>query len=96
MSEEKQTELPAAVAKAELNTRSELPADSMLERADSIAKRLEAANLKAEELVKRNEAVAARIMLSGRADAGAAVKTPEQLEEEAIEAEAQRALKRFR
>lgn len=70
--------------------------DSIIERADAIATRIENSNKKAEELLARHEAVAARILLGGRAEAGAPVKTPEQSLKEKQEAEVKAALTRFR
>lgn len=43
---------------------------SMIERADIIIKRIEEGNKRAEELLARQDALAARIALSGRAEAG--------------------------
>ena len=43
---------------------------SMIERADAIIKRIEEGNKRAEELLARQDALAARIALSGRAEAG--------------------------
>jgi hypothetical protein len=43
---------------------------SYIDRADSVAKRMEDANKKAEELLKRNEEILARLRLSGHTEAG--------------------------
>ncbi len=43
---------------------------NMLEKAEAIAKRIEEANRKAEELISRQEQIAARSLLSGRSEAG--------------------------
>jgi len=69
---------------------------SIIERAENVAKRIEEANKRAEELVNRNEAVAARIMLSGKAEAGAQAKTPAQTEQEKVDAQVEAALKRYK
>lgn len=69
---------------------------SLIEKADNVAKRMEAANKKTEELLERQEAVAARLLLSGRAEAGAETKTPEQTTEEKVKADVDAALKRYR
>lgn len=47
-------------------------ADGLVGTANAAAERLEAANKKAEELLQRREEVAARELLGGTADAGAA------------------------
>ena len=60
---------------------------SLIEKADSIAKRIEEGNKKFEELVARQEAAIAKSMLAGRASAGQPQKTPQQLDEEKIEEE---------
>ena len=69
---------------------------SMVERAevagDKISKLIETAD----KLVARNEALVARMMLSGRAEAGGQFKTPEQKEKDEIEEEAKKAIDRFR
>jgi len=70
--------------------------DNILDRADLIAKRLEEANKKAEELVKRHEAVAARMLLAGRTEAGSVGKSPKELEEEEVAKEAQKIVDRFK
>lgn len=58
---------------------------SIIEKADAVAKRMEAANKKAEEINNRIEANLARMMLGGRAEAGAPMKTEEQLQKEDID-----------
>lgn len=70
--------------------------NSIIERADKIATRIEEANKKAEELVNRQEAIAARIMLSGKAEAGQVSKTPQQSQEEQADEMARNIIKRFR
>ena len=69
---------------------------SLIDRADAVAKRMEEANKKAEELLTRQEAIAARMLLSGRADAGHIEKTPEQNQKEEADKQAQEIIKRFR
>jgi len=44
--------------------------NSLIEQADAIAKRLEDANQKAEELYKKQEELMARQMLGGKSEAG--------------------------
>lgn len=68
---------------------------NLIEKAESIAKRLEEANKRAEELARRNEETLARLMLSGRAQAGTIQKTPEQEEEEQINKEVEGTLRKF-
>lgn len=55
---------------------------TMIEKADAAAKRMEEANKKTEELLVRQEAIAARMMLSGRADAGMVVQKKEETAQE--------------
>jgi hypothetical protein len=69
---------------------------SIIDRADAVAQRMEAANKKAEELLQRQEAIAARMMLSGRAEAGQITKTPEQAKKEEIDAKIAETLNRFK
>jgi len=52
---------------------------SIIDRADAVAKRIEEANKKTEELIGRQEAVAAKMMLAGRAEAGSASPKPVEL-----------------
>ncbi len=71
--------------------------ESQLQRADSIAARIEAANKRSEELIKRQEAVAARMSLSGRAVAAQETpKTPEQELEEQVDREVKESLEQFK
>ena len=58
--------------------------DDILSRAEASAKRMEEANLKAEELLKRQEQIAARLILSGKSEAGI---TPVQKSDEEIKKE---------
>ena len=69
---------------------------SLIDRADNVAKRMEEANKKAEELLIRQERIATRLMLGGRSDAGAVQKTPEQARKDEIETEVSKILKKFR
>lgn len=52
---------------------------NMLDRADALARRIEEANKKTEELIARQEAIAARQMLAGRAEAGSIPAQPKEL-----------------
>lgn len=47
---------------------------SLIAKADAVAARMEAANKVAEELLRRQEEILARNMLSGRAEAGSVVR----------------------
>jgi hypothetical protein len=69
---------------------------SLIERADRIAERVEKANQKAEELLIRQEAIAARMMLSGRAEAGQTPKTSEEMRKEQVQKEVAEIMKKFR
>lgn len=51
---------------------------SMLDRADRAAERMEKATKEYQKLVERNEAIAARMLISGRAEAGVVAKTPQE------------------
>ena len=77
----------------------EAPAPSnltLIEKADAVAKRMEEANKKAEELIRRQEEITARMLLSGRAEAGQIQKSPEQANEEEAQKQANAIIKRFR
>lgn len=67
---------------------------SLLDQADRTAKRMEEATKKFEELVKRNEAINARMMLAGRSQAGQPTKTAEELQAEKDEKEIADLMKR--
>jgi len=69
---------------------------SIIDRADAVAKRMEEANKKAEQLLARQEAVAARMMLSGRSEAGQIKKTAEQEQTEKIDAMVKASLDRYK
>ncbi len=69
---------------------------SYFTKAQELAERVEAANKKTEELVIRQEKVAARMLLSGRAEAGAPQKTTEQIKDDEVQAQVDDALGRFR
>lgn len=69
---------------------------SILDKADSLAKRMEKANEDYKKLVERNEAVAARMLLSGRSAAGTVQKTKEEIDAEKMDVEVTKALKAFR
>lgn len=52
---------------------------SLIEKADALAKRLEAENERGEALAKKNEELAARLTLGGRSEAG---QQPQEKKEE--------------
>jgi len=68
---------------------------NILEQAELIRKGLEEANKKSEELLKRQEAVAARMMLGGSTEAGSIHKTPEEVQKDEVETEASKIVGRF-
>lgn len=67
----------------------------IIERADSVAKRMEEANKRAEELIKRQEMILSRSILGGKTEAGSVSKTQEQLDEEKVNSQVEAAIKRF-
>ena len=69
---------------------------SLIDRADKVAERMEQSNKQAEELLKRQEAVAARMMLGGKSEAGELRKTTEQLEDEKEDKEVEKLVNRFK
>ena len=69
---------------------------SIIDRADAVAKRMEEANKKAEQLLARQEAVAARMMLSGRSEAGQIKKTAEEEQKEQLDEKVKAALGRYK
>ena len=68
---------------------------SVIDKADAVAQRMENANKKAEELLIRQEAIAARMMLSGRSEAGQINRTPEEVQKEKVQEEADKIIKQF-
>lgn len=69
---------------------------SIIDRADAVAKKLQEQNDRTELLLQRQEAIAARMMLSGRAEAGQVQKTPQQAAEEQMNEEVNRRLNMFK
>lgn len=67
----------------------------LLTQADLYAKRLEEANRRGEEILKRQEELYTRIVLGGRTAAGQAQKTPEEIAKEKEEAYINNALIQF-
>jgi dienelactone hydrolase len=95
MSEEQTQNTETQSAPADTNEGNIIATPSLIEKADSIAKRMEEANKRAEELLERQESVAARLMLSGRSYGGTIQKTAEQLLAEKDAEEVKKALSRF-
>lgn len=82
-------------APAQSGTGSDPQTVSLIDRADSVAKRMEEANKRAEELIKRQEMVLSRSILGGKTEAGTVTKTQEQIDAEKIDAMAKAAVERF-
>lgn len=59
--------------------------DDIISKAEAIAKRIEEGNKRTEELLKIQEQQIARVMLSGRAEAGTVAKTPEEEKNEMLD-----------
>lgn len=70
-------------------------APNMLDRADATAKRIEEANAKTEALIRRQEQVAARMLLAGKTNAGQ-VKSPEEMTKDSDEEKALAIVNRFK
>lgn len=69
---------------------------NILDRADNLRKGLKEENDRTEALLKRQEAVAARMLLAGKAEAGQEAKTPEETNKEEAELKAKEIVSRFR
>jgi len=69
---------------------------SMVERAEAAGKEFRETLNEMRLERQKMEAIAARMMLSGRAEAGSQFKTPEQEEKEKVEAEVSKSLNRFK
>lgn len=82
-------------SKTLINTADVVAPTSLIDHADAVATRMEAANKKAEELIERQEKIAARLLLSGRTEAGTVLKSSEELEKEQIEKEIKERLNRL-
>jgi len=68
---------------------------SMLERADALNKSIQDGIARLEKLKDENEAIAARILISGRAEAGQVSVSPEQERKERIDKEVQNIVNAF-
>ena len=64
-----------------------VPATSIIDKADMVARRIEDGVKRYEEMAARIEGAAARIMLGGRAEAGSISKTEEEKKKEFIQSE---------
>jgi hypothetical protein len=69
---------------------------TLIQKAESVAEMMNRENNRYEELVKRAEDVAARMMLSGKASAGEVKKTPEQEKEDALDKAVKEAYNRYK
>jgi hypothetical protein len=70
---------------------------SLIERAEKAAQKIEAETKLFAELVKRNEAAVARLMLSGRSlQSSGTQKTPEQEDADKVKADVDAAMKRYK
>jgi len=69
---------------------------SIIDKADNVAKEIKAQTEKFEALVVRNEQAVARLMLSGRAEAGQPTKSAEQTEAEVLQKQVDEAVGRYK
>lgn len=69
---------------------------SIIDRADQIREKLENAIKRNEEILQRQEAVAARLLLAGQAQAGSINKTPEQIKQEEEDARVKAILAKYK
>ena len=72
------------------------PTSTLLDRADSINQKLEKNLEEARKIAARQEEIAARMIISGRAAAGTPQKTPEDKKQEEIEEEVAKIVDRFK
>ena len=72
------------------------PPPNILDMADEKHRTLKADLDRFEELTKRNEAVAARMLLAGRAEAGIPIKNQEEIKSEEDDKKVADILKRYR
>jgi len=92
---ENESKAEASVEKTPEIPKKEGEATGLIDKASIQADRLEAANKKHEELIEREEEITAKRMLAGRGVAGEPSKTPEQSEQENLDAEINKAVTRF-
>jgi len=69
---------------------------SIIEQADSVARRIEEANKRAEEILAKTEEAFARLTLGGRTEAGGAAKKAEPTTDELVDAQVKEALNRYK
>ena len=69
---------------------------SLIDRADALRKGLEETETRIKGHIDRFESLAARVMLSGKSDAGQVNKTPEQTQKEEVDRQAAEIAKRFK
>jgi len=89
-------EKPAELSAKDIDAGNKSETISMLNRADKVAERMEQANKKAEELLARQEAIAARMIIGGRAEAGTLQKTAKEKQAEEIAKKLEALDKRYR
>lgn len=68
---------------------------SLIERSENSVKAMQEQNDRSEKLIERQESVAARMLLGGRAEAGGVNKTKAELEADAVDKQVDDALKTF-
>lgn len=68
---------------------------NLIDRADAIAKRIEAGNKRFAELVERQESAVAKSMLAGHGQAGQPVKSKDELKDEQEQALAEKLVNDF-
>jgi len=95
MSEETKAETSTTPTPSNNDGGSKSETTSIIDRADNIAKRLEEANKKSEELISKQEAIAARMMLGGKAEAGIQPKTPEEIKKQEVAEMVKKTMARF-
>jgi len=72
------------------------PTSTLLDRADMLVQKLEKANEESARILKRQEEIAARMIISGRAVGGTPQKTTEEKAQEDIDKQVKALVDRFR
>ena len=93
--EEAQPKAEDKVEKAEDKPEDSSEEPSAIEKGQAILDGIKEQNEKLEALTKRNEDVAARMMLGGKAEAGVPIKSPEEEAKEKTDVEIKEAIDRF-
>jgi len=94
MSEEKSKESEQPTSNDDAGNKSETI--NLIDRADSVAKRMEEANKKAEDNLRRLEDLTARQLLGGRAQAGTTMKSKEEVEKEFLDEQVKKTVSRYK